>query len=179
MTGSSPHARGLQGVRGQCAAGEGIIPARAGFTPRGSHPISAPADHPRTRGVYTGRDRVTSIVTGSSPHARGLPQRHTHGLRGRRIIPARAGFTCEQLVARFTARDHPRTRGVYGPGLVGQAEQGGSSPHARGLPPIRSPPREYLRDHPRTRGVYAATCDDGSWRCGSSPHARGLRFWGV
>ena len=52
---------------------EGIIPARAGFTPT---PISArisTMDHPRSRGVYRKTAPVILRFHGSSPLARGLP----------------------------------------------------------------------------------------------------------
>ena len=54
-TGSSPLARGL---RGPHRVGEDvgrIIPARAGFTRRGEGRGRNPADHPRSRGVYSAR----------------------------------------------------------------------------------------------------------------------------
>ena len=51
--GSSPLARGLRrrGRRGHL--GQGIIPARAGFTPVREPSVEAHPDHPRSRGVYT------------------------------------------------------------------------------------------------------------------------------
>ena len=111
--GSSPHARGLHRAGPGDRSGLRIIPARAGFTPRRSAPWSRPPDHPRTRGVYRTPVARPIAKSGSSPHARGLPQgRSVPGNRGG-IIPARAGFT-------LTAR--------------GWADIGdGSSPHARGL----------------------------------------------
>ena len=50
--GSSPLARGLQGDRAARRARIGIIPARAGFTPRPSRRPRRRRDHPRSRGVY-------------------------------------------------------------------------------------------------------------------------------
>ena len=52
FVGSSPHARGLQGVDLRQTAEERIIPARAGFTPCRSELSRYSTDHPRTRGVY-------------------------------------------------------------------------------------------------------------------------------
>ena len=92
-SGSSPLARGLRNFRGGKDMLPGIIPARAGFTPRRCHRSPASRDHPRSRGVYMLFSPKNIVAQGSSPLARGLPQlaldRHVHG----RIIPARAGFT--------------------------------------------------------------------------------------
>ena len=92
-TGSSPLARGLQGIRVDQANAFGIIPARAGFTVRGGRIGCPSGDHPRSRGVYAFPMTVCVEVTGSSPLARGLPGALDLELHGRRIIPARAGFT--------------------------------------------------------------------------------------
>ena len=75
--GSSPLVRGLLDKVGYATDYIGIIPARAGFTPRGPRGPSLPGDHPRSRGVY---DHVHSRVVrehGSSPLARGLHQATT------------------------------------------------------------------------------------------------------
>ena len=96
--GSSPLARGLPPGPPGARAGPRIIPARAGFTPRHHCQPRHAEDHPRSRGVYSGRGPTSSSAVGSSPLARGL--QGLDGLRGGRrgIIPARAGFTrpCER-----------------------------------------------------------------------------------
>ena len=51
--GSSPLARGLRGIGHPHHAGQRIIPARAGFTAPSGPPPPGPADHPRSRGVYS------------------------------------------------------------------------------------------------------------------------------
>ena len=71
--GSSPLARGLRAFDCDANAREGIIPARAGFTPSCERVIAGPY--------------------GSSPLARGLPGTCAAPHRCTRIIPARAGFT--------------------------------------------------------------------------------------
>ena len=53
VTGSSPLARGLRLVRCEEGGVKWIIPARAGFTIRGSGVTVSLPDHPRSRGVYT------------------------------------------------------------------------------------------------------------------------------
>ena len=194
-TGSSPLARGLRLLRGVDIPVKGIIPARAGFTTR--RPTRSPlcADHPRSRGVYMTTVAPSSARTGSSPLARGLRRRDDGVGRTVRIIPARAGFTVPARRRPCRGRDHPRSRGVYGPSACPAGRASGSSPLARGLPaPVwpaasrawiiparagftrssRSPPTR-ASDHPRSRGVYAPSWGSSTIFPGSSPLARGLR----
>ena len=93
IAGSSPLARGLRQARRQARADARIIPARAGFTVGRSRRCAAAADHPRSRGVYPGHWAYGRPRPGSSPLARGLPQRLADLDPPGRIIPARAGFT--------------------------------------------------------------------------------------
>ena len=195
VRGSSPLARGLPApIRSMRGMG-GIIPARAGFTGRSPPCCTAPADHPRSRGVYPGRDRTIVGELGSSPLARGLRRLPLWGLALVRIIPARAGFTSRRPVTRRRRRDHPRSRGVYIAADARVDFYPGSSPLARGLPmgdgggqsfvgiiPARAgftrrphPRREAHRDHPRSRGVYSPHAGGRPRTRGSSPLARGLR----
>ena len=132
---------------------------------------------------------------GSSPLARGLRDRRGERRRGRRIIPARAGFTSPDSSPTRQSRDHPRSRGVYRKRCGRRSSGRGSSPLARGLRrrhahrrqhpriiPARagftsSPPPSSIRrpDHPRSRGVYRPLPARRHRRSGSSPLARGLR----
>ena len=193
--GSSPLARGLPGGRAGCRCGRRIIPARAGFTP--VHPCchGARRDHPRSRGVYEEQLSLRAATRGSSPLARGLPLRPHQGVEGRRIIPARAGFTRTVTTSTGLRGDHPRSRGVYAESQVGDLAVLGSSPLARGLPgeghgdgvpvgiiPARAgftcgsrPPGGRRWDHPRSRGVYQAIDASDATNKGSSPLARGLQ----
>ena len=91
--GSSPLARGLQGLGGQQNLPARIIPARAGFTFLRSRRGRYRWDHPRSRGVYAVTRRCASSGPGSSPLARGLRGVAAPWGTGGRIIPARAGFT--------------------------------------------------------------------------------------
>ena len=75
-----------------CAAVR-IIPARAGFTPSSSGPRITRTDHPRSRGVYMIASAHMGSRRGSSPLARGLPGIRRWRRRRSGIIPARAGFT--------------------------------------------------------------------------------------
>ena len=131
--GSSPLARGLQcglPVDGQL---QGIIPARAGFTPRTINRDAESGDHPRSRGVYGNIRGYATSRGGSSPLARGLPVRNYLAHPTARIIPARAGFTGIGLRRSLSRTDHPRSRGVYDATIKFKQTLAGSSPLARGL----------------------------------------------
>ena len=98
--GSSPLARGLQrGPRPPRRPGR-IIPARAGFTRCCARRPAGWVDHPRSRGVYNGRESARISSNGSSPLARGLPDGRASNKSG--------------------LEDHPRSRGVYFPGRPGR-----------------------------------------------------------
>ena len=72
LVGSSPLARGLQRLHVEGVRGEGIIPARAGFTKHRRHRERRVGDHPRSRGVYRESMSQGRRGGGSSPLARGL-----------------------------------------------------------------------------------------------------------
>ena len=91
--GSSPLARGLHCHCEFKCRHQGIIPARAGFTTFGIIRSPCLRDHPRSRGVYSGMSTDEAVSQGSSPLARGLPERVDEAAQGGGIIPARAGFT--------------------------------------------------------------------------------------
>ena len=132
--GSSPLARGLRGIFAARATAPRIIPARAGFTPPFCRRRVQAEDHPRSRGVYW-RDPVgRRLYAGSSPLARGLPNRAGSNRKAPGIIPARAGFTGRSVRRPRPHGDHPRSRGVYSSPSTGAGACRGSSPLARGLP---------------------------------------------
>ena len=193
--GSSPLARGLQTAKVDASFGEGVIPARAGFTH--AKPTTAPEgrDHPRSRGVYCVLGLLRLESAGSSPLARGLPNGLPALTTSYGIIPARAGFTKSALLTLRILPDHPRSRGVYSSPFIVLLTAVGSSPLARGLLKYLSdrlaeagiiPARAGFtcpgprgaggrRDHPRSRGVYQLEWEEMSPAQGSSPLARGLR----
>ena len=194
MNGSSPLARGLplQGlVR---VALRGIIPARAGFTRVFGDQWCGERDHPRSRGVYRPREITGQKEVGSSPLARGLLTFDNFPRAEFGIIPARAGFTLPHRLTCRQCRDHPRSRGVYGPVSPRMISLTGSSPLARGLQRLRRnveldsriiPARAgftrgapatptAVPDHPRSRGVYSLPEIVTVPVVGSSPLARGL-----
>ena len=131
--GSSPLARGLHGLPlGGGRLGR-IIPARAGFTRGIAAKCAVPTDHPRSRGVYQRAQVSGSGVDGSSPLARGLRSGRDESVIILGIIPARAGFTAQTTAHPPSARDHPRSRGVYTTEGDPDGVLRGSSPLARGL----------------------------------------------
>ena len=132
--GSSPLARGLRSGRVGRLGGSRIIPARAGFTRSASAGAGSAADHPRSRGVYPLWRTCRWYPRGSSPLARGLRGRPPRRGLGRRIIPARAGFTRMCAGGMSGVWDHPRSRGVYRRMPKSITSSPGSSPLARGLP---------------------------------------------
>ena len=132
-TGSSPLARGLPARLDVLRSLGRIIPARAGFTGRGTRPPRTGRDHPRSRGVYSMRNRAKTPMAGSSPLARGLRHEARPDSREDRIIPARAGFTRHERPGRLLPSDHPRSRGVYASSSLADPVGTGSSPLARGL----------------------------------------------
>ena len=196
MWGSSPLARGLRPHRRGGRAGEGIIPARAGFTRRPNGDGPKDRDHPRSRGVYEDMGAGNAEDHGSSPLARGLLQTRRSLHTPRRIIPARAGFTITPANGSFPQPDHPRSRGVYAIECKNVTRMDGSSPLARGLQgslpvhgefqgiiparagftPVHHPRGRRHWDHPRSRGVYDVAWDEFMDGWGSSPLARGLQL---
>ena len=133
-SGSSPLARGLQTLAKMADDGDGIIPARAGFTAADGVLHARRQDHPRSRGVYTFNAYVNDAIGGSSPLARGL------------LATPNSPITVR--------KDHPRSRGVYLPPCGRRPDEHGSSPLARGLLQPRRGRCARPVDHPRSRGVY-------------------------
>ena len=174
VEGSSPLARGLHRPELDRVPVGRIIPARAGFTAIIAGTGVLLGDHPRSRGVYRAVAECAVWTDGSSPLARGLRTEEYNRRSGRRIIPARAGFTPVRIPTSFTDADHPRSRGVYLFSFHSHPVKRGSSPLARGLLDRKLPlPQQigiiparagftfqsksgvWLRsDHPRSRGVY-------------------------
>ena len=193
--GSSPLARGLLYKQFRSLDALRIIPARAGFTSEYRTSYSRKPDHPRSRGVYIQVAVQLAVDWGSSPLARGLPHRLRRRVPGLGIIPARAGFTRRRRPPQQSARDHPRSRGVYSVKGIAAKPINGSSPLARGLltmvkdtggPMGIIPARAGFtagtakrartgRDHPRSRGVYNPEPGKPAIAAGSSPLARGLQ----
>ena len=191
--GSSPHARGTQGLEARPSQDRRFIPARAGNTVNEPKQTLDPTgSSPHARG--TPDDHATLVVDSRFiPHARGTRSRHPLHSVVVRFIPARAGNTSHLVFQSWSPSVHPRTRGEHAGRIRPQSDSRGSSPHARGtrrrfprLPvairfiPARagntgstSTLNSNKTVHPRTRGEHAMKVDEHHEVIGSSPHARG------
>ncbi len=130
--GSSPLARGGRGSGSSALTCTGLIPARAGRTRRPRTKRRRSEAHPRSRGADRTQPHLRTVVSGSSPLARGGPAGYRALGLVRGLIPARAGRTLCVVEDRPVIRAHPRSRGAdaTSAGLV--ARLTGSSPLARG-----------------------------------------------
>ena len=144
------------------------------------------------------RHRPTETVGprhGSSPHARGTPERPSFVGAHRRFIPACAGNAPAPYAQSRYHPVHPRMRGERLDALTKYTAESGSSPHARGTPAVilcksktirfipacagNAPPSGNSRVrppvHPRMRGERSGFGSRTPAGSGSSPHARGTR----
>ena len=112
--------------------------------------------------------------SGSSPLARGLRDRASSTYSSRRIIPARAGFTCRATCDVHEHGDHPRSRGVYPASRSPTHALPGIIPARAGFTQSPGKGPTIWRDHPRSRGVYTTGQKPSVGLDGSSPLARGL-----
>ena len=152
--GSSPLARGLRRSPLGGMESVGIIPARAGFTPRSSATPTSREDHPRSRGVYDTPNMTDIINRGSSPLARGLHRGRDAVALAQGIIPARAGFTTSRTSSPDERADHPRSRGVYLTRPTIDLADDRIIPARAGFTPLCWSMGTGTTDHPRSRGVY-------------------------
>ena len=192
--GSSPRVRGLRPAVVPSQAVDGIIPARAGFTPPTGSNFRSSADHPRACGVYRDEDHLIIAALGSSPRVRGLLDvaEGLDLLDG--IIPARAGFTC--WVCRLwsvTCGSSPRVRGLHpddpllaeawriiparagftGYHVASITSCFGSSPRVRGLRPLTDPPHRQDGIIPARAG-FTQPGSAASTSAGDHPRACGV-----
>ena len=134
--GSSPHARGTLFWHCCCTAKPRFIPACAGNTPGISQSHEWHAVHPRMRGEHDLHTGKTKAPSGSSPHARGTLQPHDPRRITHRFIPACAGNTSATTFRPSLRPVHPRMRGEHLVNNRATHHTHGSSPHARGTPPV-------------------------------------------
>jgi len=132
--GSSPLARGAHESILCPGCGHRIIPAGAGSTRCRQRVRRRRTDHPRWRGEHSDASASPVSTAGSSPLARGAPDRRPVQPVRDGIIPAGAGSTSYGPGARPTWADHPRWRGEHLNFVVFLVTQCGSSPLARGAP---------------------------------------------
>ena len=193
--GSSPLARGARQDFFDVAVVPRLIPARAGSTPSTATPARAWQAHPRSRGEHVPDRRKGAVNEGSSPLARGAPTLRQVADMKPGLIPARAGSTTRVRSRSASSSAHPRSRGEHFIEGIGQLVRIGSSPLARGAPPLEllvvgeegliparagSTPYVYGgasgdRAHPRSRGEHSPRSRRCRRRSGSSPLARGAQ----
>ena len=193
LMGSSPLARGTQTLEARWRDPAGLIPARAGNTPRTSVEIWGVWAHPRSRGEHFHAALCGQPEVGSSPLARGTQTRLSDTPKCLGLIPARAGNTRKILPPWPQTWAHPRSRGEHTERQTPMDSEQGSSPLARGtlvlimlllmvfgLIPARAgnTPRlrcviRFSRAHPRSRGEHWFTVSSLTCYLGSSPLARG------
>ena len=93
MPGSSPLARGPHAFLFNREKSPGLIPARAGTTPRRRPPVTRRGAHPRSRGDHMDMLGILLVAWGSSPLARGPRAQNLAFSLTCGLIPARAGTT--------------------------------------------------------------------------------------
>ena len=172
-----------------------FIPACAGNTDELIARLTGATVHPRVRGEHNGPPSSTTIQAGSSPRARGTLFNSVSRHRSSRFIPACAGNTWCWPVRGPSAAVHPRVRGEHRPGIRRESTPTGSSPRARGTPPIFAPKVDQIRFipacagntvalgarprvfsvHPRVRGEHRRIVVFADHDRGSSPRARGTQ----
>ena len=130
--GSSPLARGTLENTLQYVEDAGLIPARAGNTPRRPPPRMNPRAHPRSRGEHGLFMYEPPPAMGSSPLARGTLEGVGNRVSDIGLIPARAGNTSKISRIGDVERAHPRSRGEHHGDRAGGRPPWGSSPLARG-----------------------------------------------
>ena len=143
LDGSSPRGRGKRRTLMRGPFRRGLIPARAGKTPRSGAELLLRPAHPRAGGENAGGSRNEHLQAGSSPRGRGK-QDCSHGVGARLgLIPARAGKTAIRARGYDHAQAHPRAGGENFSCPVGCSLPVGSSPRGRGKP-----------DHPQDREAH-------------------------
>ena len=132
--GSSPLTRGKQAVDWRGGSARGLIPAHAGKTEAGRWSACRCRAHPRSRGENLDMAWSKSAADGSSPLTRGKLLHGALDVQRARLIPAHAGKTLGEVLERYVAGAHPRSRGENGEKWDTSTPNVGSSPLTRGKP---------------------------------------------
>ena len=193
LQGSSPRMRGTPPSFHALTRYQGIIPAYAGNTRRGSDVRFPDGDHPRVCGEHSCALVSMGSGAGSSPRMRGTHEVMADRRATSRIIPAYAGNTCDFDWFSGVFEDHPRVCGEHAASKIGDAAASGSSPRMRGthiyiqlfqcsigiIPAYAGNTRalelslRLRRDHPRVCGEHSNVLLMRSNCSGSSPRMRG------
>ena len=193
--GSSPCGRGKRRRAVPGAAGQRLIPARAGKTPSPRQCPATSSAHPRAGGENSRTRLAISRPPGSSPRVRGKLIIRWQPKRAARLIPARAGKTTPSPPATCAVTAHPRACGENWTRASIIHPPKGSSPRVRGKPGRACPPgegpglipacagktcqvstrRRTGRAHPRVCGENLVLRVHAAPGRGSSPRVRGKR----
>ena len=115
QTGSSPLTRGKRVPPQGHGEAEGLIPAHAGKTMLCARRFLDTRAHPRSRGENIWTAAASKSRAGSSPLTRGKPHARRSPRDRRRLIPAHAGKTSNEVIGSPVLRAHPRSRGENSP----------------------------------------------------------------
>ena len=191
--GSSPRVRGKLRQDGERGVLNGLIPARAGKTSKGSPTLSKRWAHPRACGENEQYLVLRALEEGSSPRVRGKHRRVVDRPARAGLIPARAGKTGPSSRTRLPGPAHPRACGENWALFPAPVASSGSSPRVRGKPAVGGDSTNAYRliparagktgsrsracglspAHPRACGENPPPARVGDGRCGSSPRVRG------
>ncbi len=155
--GSSPRERGALTAEQNPAYSVGLIPARAGSTPRSTRPTRSTTAHPRASGEHDGDPNADLGDAGSSPRERGALRLDLSLGRLVRLIPARAGSTGARSTCAGCEEAHPRASGEHRGFECSVCAAVGSSPRERGA-------RQIALNRGLERGLIPARA--GSTQCG-------------
>ena len=115
LAGTSPRMRGKREELHATGLPRRNIPAYAGKTDTASRPNAVDAEHPRVCGENRPCHSCVRHARGTSPRMRGKPKKQAASPRPRRNIPAYAGKTEGDCLARVTLEEHPRVCGENSP----------------------------------------------------------------
>ena len=132
VAGTSPRMRGKHRASRYISEDSRNIPAYAGKTLVGKGISGVSAEHPRVCGENGQGERGLTFPQGTSPRMRGKLARPTSPPRAVRNIPAYAGKTEGDCLARVTLEEHPRVCGENNDAIAKSVLAHGTSPRMRG-----------------------------------------------
>ncbi len=130
--GSPPHAWGHLKSLGHCFPPPRFTPTRVGTSTSAPPMVRRSPVHPHTRGDIIILLRLTSVFTGSPPHAWGHQCRAVPILYPGRFTPTRVGTSSCSRALLCSIAVHPHTRGDIRAGEADPSRIPGSPPHAWG-----------------------------------------------